>query len=162
MKFFIIFVFFNVFLASACSFSIAGKVLDKINKIRDWKKDDKKPDNQAGKNISHGFIPSQIKCEFVMSTILGTSIQLNTYFVCFYHRIHSHIIRKMWALSTWRIMRPSDSMSGSFEDDEKTSNVWFTRQRSNSWSVLHDKTKSHNERFFQKTRIDTFERYKFH
>lgn len=69
-----------VLLSTACSFSIVGKVLDKINpkgKVLDVKgkieqdkikvviKDgtDKKSELHGHGNSSHGFIPSQIKCK---------------------------------------------------------------------------------------------------
>lgn len=70
MKFLTCFVVFTVFVSTACTFSIVGKVLNKLNQIQDVKKDVKaatqeiKFEENGHKNASHGFVPSQIKCKF--------------------------------------------------------------------------------------------------
>lgn len=69
MKFLMFFVVLTVLMSTACSFSIVGKVLNKLNQIEDVKKDVKAAKKEFKfqenfiKNVSHGFVPSQVKCE---------------------------------------------------------------------------------------------------
>lgn len=76
MKFLAFYFVLTVFVSTACSFSIVGKVLNKFNQVQDVKKEIKaamggtKFDGNGLKNVSHGFVPSQIKCEFHQSLVL--------------------------------------------------------------------------------------------
>lgn len=71
MKVLTCFVILLILVTTSCSFSIVGKVLNKLNLVQDVK--DVKKDNKITKfkglvvknssQPAHGFIPSQIKCE---------------------------------------------------------------------------------------------------
>lgn len=87
------FVFLLIFISTACSFSIVGKVLDKLNSVKDSK--DVKKENKISKfkgpsvkNSSHsvhGFIPTQIKCEYSRRDSSGhppTQCIASTFFFC--------------------------------------------------------------------------------
>jgi hypothetical protein len=75
MKFLKCFVILLIFVSGACSVSILGKVLNKFNELKsgnhpnEIKKDTKAPiiNQNSLKNVSHGFVPHQIKCELSLS-----------------------------------------------------------------------------------------------
>lgn len=66
MKFLKCLIILTIFLSTTCSFSIVGKIVDKLSLVQDVKKDIKADKfnaiSNALKNVSDGFIPSQIKC----------------------------------------------------------------------------------------------------
>lgn len=82
MKFLPCFVVLMILVATACSFSIVGKVLSKINSLKEVKSNDVKKvakeiklDNKIHKNnSSHGFVPSQIKCKLEIRRCRSISI----------------------------------------------------------------------------------------
>lgn len=108
------------FVSTAWSFSIAGKVVKKLSE-QDQKKVKTNDIKKAAKNIqtnkhvhksdssSHGFVPSQIKCEFL--ELIFCVVQLS---LC--SSIVSHIIHKVRSVPKEFKMCSVNSMSSTFEN----------------------------------------------
>lgn len=131
------FVLFIVLLSSACSFKIFSKVEKKADTVKEEIKNvkqnkiknvfseaiDKKLHVVGHKNVSHGFVPSQIKCK--CSPLSLRELHRSNLLFCrfFVINLYSHSISKMRPMSERSKMCPRNPMSSSLEDVKLTPNV---------------------------------------
>jgi hypothetical protein len=121
-----------LFLSTSWSFSMFG-LRKKAEKIDSGNEIQKKP--------PHGFIPSQIKCEFHCPPA-------HCFIHSFFHQ-HSHIFHQVRSLSEASQMRSSDSMSRTLANVKATAALRSPWQRKVAWNLLLHQTKTHGERLLQ-------------